>query len=290
MRNNFNTLSRQEEGSPTFKKSTLGILLQTAAVAALVLTGCARGPVDSINDLYQPVGASEASMTLPSTSSTPSPSSPRTPGNAKPILATSWVNKDGYTYSATFEKPTIKVEKSTSNARPGEVNLTWTVSATGTMKNSTEGRNSPFPNSLSIQPAWSTSSDFCRFASFGQTHGFSTNNREVGAAWCTVNNMPIFFYGDNDPAQGRTTTREQLPVGATIGIIGHARNLNTFPVPEDRSDAIIESLKNPELFAVGRSYSDVGIVSGACLLMTGVSVFAETSPTGCGVPPTSSSE
>ncbi len=93
--------------------------------------------------------------------------------------------------------------------------------------------------------------------------------------------MPPFLAATSISEQGGPPQLSgQLAPDATMELTSTGTNHIVWTIPEADYDALAAAIKAPTLYVLGGSYTDRPDNS-QCLLMTGVSVFAETQRTGC---------
>lgn len=263
-------------------RARLAAALSVLAVLSLAACGSSSDEGSAFDDMSSTRAADVTAPTQATASITTSTATSTTDPARLTVLNHSFEDRDGYTYRVEIDEPTITVTSDTANSKPGHTDLTWAVNVTARLTNTTPGRNAPFPENLTVQPVWAASTPLCSSQTARTDSGFATNDDAVeGAAWCTLTNMPLFLASTSISQQGGPPQLSgKLATDATMQLASKATNLNIWTIPESEYAALAAAIKAPTLYVLGGNYNDRPDNS-VCLLMTGVSVYAETQRTGC---------
>lgn len=194
-----------------------------------------------------------------------------TPEPVPAILEDAWTNEDGYSYTFTLDSAVGTAMKDIANAKPGEANISWNYSFTGTFQNTTPERNAPGAI-VKVTPAWAAGSLVCSVSSMVISHAWSSNTDGRDEAFCSLAPFPFTLGSDAD-----------IPMGGTIFDETSGGGMVQFAVPEASADAIIAELQSPTLWAIGRNINDgAAQLLTDCLMETGAWYMSKsTMDTGC---------
>lgn len=185
-----------------------------------------------------------------------------------PVLTDTWTDNDGYTYSFTLDTAAAEATKDVANAKPGEANISWSYTFSGTVTNTTPDRNAPSVE-LKVQPMWAAGSSLCSLIGPLVDRAFDSNTAGREEGWCTRTNFPFSLSTSGDiPMDGLATVQTS---GGSVYAIA---------VPEANAEAIMAELKSPTLWAVARDQGDGRLTD--CLLASGGWYLSKsTADTGC---------
>lgn len=186
---------------------------------------------------------------------------------APAALADSWTDSQGYSYSLKLQATTPVVTADVANALPGKVDISAALSMTGTLTNTTAGKNAPMP-SVVAQPVWTSTAPTCTGAY--HSDAFASNNAGVATSFCAISGDP----GLVTPIAGGT----QIAAGSSVDVRVLVSNKITYPQVSQAQ--ALASLASPTAWALARNEGQ-GLLYGCLMMSGGYYVSTSSAPTGC---------
>ena len=206
-------------------------LTGVALTLVVVVTACAS-PTAEVGEPTPSSPAAEA----------PAAAEPEPAAEASRVRLSGEFAMSGYTYTFSIEAPTIEVESDILDAAPGSVNIHLVFSASGTLTNTTPGRNAPVPGmadadfvlgrGLLLGEMWrrGSGSAECRVPYDGLY--------DVAEEYCSGSRNARLY-----PADGVTV---QLSPGESVDIaVSTSGFLGDFSIPEGTFDDFVASVESP---------------------------------------------
>lgn len=232
-----------------------------AAIAIALLAGCTASPAKSPKAVSSAEPSSQAAA---EPSQTPVPTV--APNNIG--LTDSWTDSIGYSFTLTVSSFAVTTSIDTADALPGKSLVVYSLDVSGSLTNTTSGRNARQPSYNLLSPIWSKASAFCTLGGFGDP--WATNDAALKNKFCTPFTQGVGI--------SSLSTTAELTAGETEQIAFHVDN--TISVDEAKATELASALKAPELWILSRD--DGADLQTSCLVQSGgYYVSQATGATGC---------
>ncbi|MEI4745882.1 hypothetical protein [Rhodococcus erythropolis] len=251
-----------------------------AVSAVLLVAGCGGGGESGTAEAQTAAVTTSSSTAVTTTTSAIATTTTTTSTAAAQasVLTDSWTDREGYSYEFALTKPSApQVTIDVANSRPGEINLKAKYTYTGSLKNTTQGRNAPFPNEYRASTVWKSDAPVCQADYPQSAWSTSHGNPELSEAFCSGSEGGAEF----QPADVSSELYPKLPIDGALKIQATYTANMTFADTVD-VDALKQSFNDPFAHVLARSDLTKPVPMTSCLLKSGgIYVSAATAETGC---------